>query len=246
MLPNKALIGIVAIAALGVTALAAYVRMVPHATVPKEQPAASAPIVVPPPVVTPKRESVMVTVYNPSMSASGISFEAQQSAVPEGADPKAFAVSEFLKAAQITPANARLLAVQVIDGVAHLGFNRDFDRTYGTFEEKSLLDGFAAALGQFSDVNSYVLEIDGKPVATLGSVSLGEPVLVIRPADVPRTPANTPPPTPSDLPPTDKPSTPDSGSTNSAAPAPSGPSDRPATGSGSPQSSSPPPTGTSK
>ena len=201
---RKPLIAVVVASALGVTALAAYVRFVPKATGPTHAEVYSKPIVLPePPKPANTKELVKVTIYNPTMSENGIVFTANLTEVPDETYPKMFAVAQFLQAAQITPDEAKLLGIQVIDGVAHLAFNREFDRTYGTFEEKSLIDGFAASLGQFPEINSFVLEIDGKVVPTLGSVDLSQPAPVTRPADVPlQKPTLTTDP-PSDSPPAD-------------------------------------------
>jgi hypothetical protein len=205
---NKTLAIILAAAGMGVTALAAYVHFAPKATAPASEPGArveSAPIVVPKPSQPSPAAPTVVTVYVPHMGANGIAFDTRPTALPEGAEPKMFAVREFLKASEIVGPEVHLLGINVQDGVAHLAFNHEFDRGYGTFEEKSLLDGFAAALGQFPEILSYKLEIDGRDLKTIGSVSLDEPVPVIRPADINR-PEPNPAPTPTDLPQTGGPS----------------------------------------
>lgn len=185
-------------AALGVGAVAAYVERTP--SLPHELPA-DAPTTFTPPskpagteaAVTPKVQQT-VLVFVPTMGADGISFLKQEAPVPDGADAKVVAINEFLKASQIAPPDAKALTVDIRDGgSAVIAFNRPFEQTYGTFDEKKMLDGLAAAMGQFPDVNQVVLVVGDKQLTTLGSADLTNPVQVIRPDAVPMMPSQTSP-----------------------------------------------------
>lgn len=151
----------------------------------------------------PARHGATIIVFTPSMGADGISFSRAMAEVPEGEDAKVFAVNAFLKAAQIAPPDARALGVEMRDdGTAAIGFNQAFARSYGSFEEKSLLDGFAATLGQFAEVKTIRLEVEGRPITSLGSTDLSAAIPVMRPDAVPSKPTdqNPPPDEPSNQP----------------------------------------------
>ena len=177
-------------AALGVGAVAAYVERTP--SLPHEpSPEASNPITTPSkpadsePLVTPKAQQTVI-VFVPSMGASGITFTKQEAPVPEGEDAKLVAINGFLKASQIAPADAKALSLAMQEpGSAAIVFNKAFDQTYGTFDEKKMLDGLAAAMGQFSEVNQFTLVVGDKHLTTLGSADLTNPIQVIRPDAVP-------------------------------------------------------------
>lgn len=119
------------------------------------------------------------TVFVPSMSTSGISFTSSKAAVPPGRDPKEFAINQFLQASGITPPNARALGVDVHDGLAIVSFNEAFRHTYGSFDEKMLIDGICRNLGQFPGIKEVTFQIEGQNLGTLGSADLSQPVPVL-------------------------------------------------------------------
>ncbi|MHB8635022.1 MAG: GerMN domain-containing protein [Fimbriimonadaceae bacterium] len=181
------------VAALGVGAVAAYVVKTPSLR-PKVAPDVpiQAPRTLRPPTnhaaQTPKSLSSII-VFVPSMGVDGISFTRQVAQVPEGEDQKVVAVNEFLKASQIAPSDAGALRIDVQPGgLAVIVFNKAFEQTYGTFDEKKMLDGLAATMGQFADVDQISLVVDGKQLTTLGSADLTAPIQVIRPDAVPTQP----------------------------------------------------------
>jgi hypothetical protein len=177
-------------AALGVGAVAAYVERtpaLPHQPAEAESTVTRTILPAKPPEAPPRAKAVTnVFVYVPEMDADGISFSKQEVSVPDGADPKLVAVNEFLKASQVAPPEAKALSISVqSDGSASIVFNQAFDQTYGTFDEKKLLDGLAAAIGQFQDVETFTISAGDKQLTTLGSADLTNPIPVARPDAVP-------------------------------------------------------------
>jgi len=172
---------IAAVSAVGIAAIATYVRAEPRAVIPAPVIQHSYPVVNPPvqPAQTPKNPYVLV--FQPHMGMDGISFTNLPESPPDGTDPKMFAVNEFLKVSKVPPVDAKVIGIDLQNKVAILGFNKAFKHTYGTFDEKTLLDGLAITLGQFKDIDKYTIEVDGQPLDTLGSVSLSDPIPVIRP-----------------------------------------------------------------
>lgn len=181
-------------AAIGVGAVAEYVAQTPSLRHAPELPQSPPTAIAPSPHRTSQTENApaaqSVLVYVPSMDASGIVFSRQESPVADGEDPKLVAINAFLRASQIAPDGAEATDVQVQEGgSAVVTFNKAFDQTYGTFDEKKLIDGLRAALGQFGDVQEFAMVIDGKPITTLGSADLASPIQVLRPEEVPLTKA---------------------------------------------------------
>ena len=186
-------------AALGVGAVAAYVGKAPSLRPYLPAPEPSPSVEVPKPLTHEASPTAQhpqsVLVFVPTMGADGISFTKMEVTVPENGDPKLVAVNEFLRASEIAPTGAHALLVDIRDdGIAMIEFNKAFDQTYGTFDEKKLLDGLAAAMGQFPDVNAFTLYFEDQPVKTLGSADLTSPIKVIRPNAVPMTPTQSRPP----------------------------------------------------
>lgn len=200
---RTALLVTLLVCATGVSALTFYVAMKPKAVDPDAKPRVESPqpeINNPAPKPIVAAQPTKLTLFLPHMGTKGLAFENRLVEIPSDSDVRVTLINQFLKESKIASPDARLLGIQVIDGVAHLGFSREFDRTFGTFEEKSLLDGFSANLGQFPEIQSYVLEIDAKQMETLGSVDLKDPVPVIRPAQVPSETPSSEPPQPTDQP----------------------------------------------
>ncbi|HLK16809.1 MAG TPA: GerMN domain-containing protein [Fimbriimonadaceae bacterium] len=176
-------------AAVGVGAIAEYVAHTPslkQASTAGDEPAAGALTKprAPAPTETPKAQTT-VLVFVPTMGVDGITFAKQTAEVTSDDDPKVVAVNAFLKAAQIAPADAAAESVTVQDGLATVVFNPAFDQTYGSFDEKKMIDGLKAALGQFPEIERFSLFIGVKPMTTLGNADLTDPIPVTRPEAVP-------------------------------------------------------------
>ncbi len=186
------------LAACGVAGVMAYVKSTPK--LPKNEPIQdSAPQVKPPALAEkPLPQQVQnVTVYLPAMGPDGISFTKLDEPVPEGEDAKVFALNEFLKRSEIAPDDAKVVDVDLReDGLARVDCNKAFEQTYGSFDEKKMLDGFASVLGQFPDVKTYVFEVENEPLKTLGDADLTAPISVIRAGGVPMKPTQSAPPPP--------------------------------------------------
>jgi hypothetical protein len=120
-----------------------------------------------------------VTTYVPKDREGSVVLEPRREPVPKGGHDMVFAVNQFLKSTGFVPPEARLLGAQVKQGTAYLDFNEAFRQTYGTEDEKTLLDGIRTTLGQFDEVQRVQFSISGEPMETLGNVDLGEPLDII-------------------------------------------------------------------
>jgi hypothetical protein len=122
-------------------------------------------------------------VLSPVMNGAKLEFTKETVQIPDDEDPKVYVVNRYLENSKIADPNARLLTVDIHDGVAELYFSGEMDKTYGTDDEATLLNGILTTLGQFPDVKSAVFYANAKQIDSFGNVDLTDPQPVIR--DVP-------------------------------------------------------------
>ncbi|MBI1756135.1 MAG: GerMN domain-containing protein [Fimbriimonas ginsengisoli] len=133
-----------------------------------------------------------VAVLTPHTDGLEVSFTQEQRELPAGADAKVFAVNGYLRQLKSVPPEAEMLSVDLQGRTAILQFNEAFRQTYGSIDEKIILDGLRATLGLFPEVDSIRLYIGGNALDSLGHADLDEPLPVIRAAP----PAQAPSPQP--------------------------------------------------
>ena len=175
-----------------VVALARYVQM-GHRLVPQDERRQTAADQTSEPIVRPSRghretprrpltdDQSGPFVFKPSMEGGKLTFEKEPVTVPDDEDPKVYVLNQFLQESKIVQPNARLLSVDLHDGVAALSFTQEMDQTYGTDDESTLLNGILANMGQFPEVKSVLFYAQGKQIDTFGDVDLSEKQDVIRP-----------------------------------------------------------------
>lgn len=169
-------IGIILASSLGLGALTLYVLKEPHAVTPapvsQPQPTANSKSA----AIAPRSAGQTYYAYLPKMTKAGIVFDQIELKSQSSADPMADAMNEFLADTHIAPPDARCVSTEIKDGVATVNFNEAFRQTYGSFDEKLLLDGIRRNASQFEKVGSIVIEVNGQPLDTLGSGDLSKPL----------------------------------------------------------------------
>lgn len=120
-----------------------------------------------------------VVLFAPKYEGYDLKFETRNATVPSGQDPRVFAVNEYLKASNVAPADSQLLSITIEGSTATLDFNSAFNQTYGTDDERTLLNGILRTLGQFPQIEKALFTINGKPFETMGNIDLTEPQPVI-------------------------------------------------------------------
>lgn len=113
-----------------------------------------------------------------------VTFQLENVKVPAGQDERVFLINDLLKQLHdhgLGDSNARALGVDVHDRIAYIDFNSAFEKTYGTMDEGTVLNGILSTMGQFSNIDKVKFEINGKSMETLGNVDLTEAQDVIRP-----------------------------------------------------------------
>jgi hypothetical protein len=175
---TKPVLALLLVGVVGAVALAAYVKYTDANHVPDDlrRPEQASKIKE---GTNPATAQKHVNVLTPELKGTDLELKGQRTEVPTGQDPMVFAVNEYLKNSHITPEGARAVGVQVKDGVAYLDFSREFKQSYGSLDERNLLQGICTTLGQFSSVQKVQFQVDGQPLETLGSVELTDPIDVI-------------------------------------------------------------------
>jgi len=99
--------------------------------------------------------------------------------VPQGVAPEVHLINLTLASLQVD--GARALGIDTKNRLAMVSFNPGIEKGYGTIEEGHLIKALRMALGQFDDIDSFQLLVDGKVVDSLGNIDLTTPVKVLRP-----------------------------------------------------------------
>jgi len=133
---------------------------------------------------TPNTE-LRVLVYTPVKDNAGpeatkanFTFSSTSEVVPADQDPIVFAVNEYLRNAKVTEPDAKLMGVDLNEGLAVLHFNSAMNHTIGEDNESYLLNGIDKTLAQFPEVQKVQYYAEGTPIETFGSVDLSQPLSV--------------------------------------------------------------------
>jgi len=168
-------LGLLLVGILGLGSLAAYVKYGGASKVPDDVRVASHREH---PTKPDSSKEDKVELITPTRNGEDLKLGKHESDVPEGEDPKVFALNHFLKESKIVPGDAKALHIQVKDGVALVDVTPSFNQSYGSLDEEALLKGMAATLAQFKDVDKMQFLVEGKVVESLGNVDLTEPLPV--------------------------------------------------------------------
>ncbi|AIE87036.1 GerMN domain-containing protein [Fimbriimonas ginsengisoli] len=190
------------VAALGVIGFAAYVKMAPgasHVPEPLRRPAIESPVGNLP--SSPRRHSagpdVKVDSHTdpdlkvPAVQGNDVKLAHSAGKVPDGVKPMVFLANATLESLKIEKAKA--LGVEIKDRNALVDFNPELEKGYGSTEEGQLIKALQMALGQFPDIDTFQIVIDGKTIDSLGQIDLSEPISVIRPDGTEAKPPSTKP-----------------------------------------------------
>lgn len=128
----------------------------------------------------PEPPAPSVTVLVPEFVNGELKFKETRQTVAPGEAPEVFAVNAFLKETGFVPPKAKAVSVTVERGLATVTFTPEFQTTYGTEDEQTLVNGILKALGQFKNIDKVSMRVGGQPLDTLGSIDLSEPQDVIR------------------------------------------------------------------
>lgn len=174
------------VAAGGATALGIYVQS-GHDKVPPAEPAPKPQITRP--VEKPiehKEQNPTVMVLVPSSKGENLTFKEDNRPLPLGEDAKVYSINEYLRQLPSVPKDAKALSVEISNRTAVVQFNKAFtDASYGSMDEKFVLDGVCATMGEFPDIDQVMFQFDGKPIDSLGHADLTDPLPVIHVGETP-------------------------------------------------------------
>ncbi len=142
------------------------------------QAAPAAPLVAPSAVPT----KVAVYVLNPKATTEETELMPREVAVTHPDAPIKDAVTALLNAHHSPLASGvSLRGISVGSGVATLDFSASPIKEGGEGAQSAGLNALAMTLGQFPEINSYQIKVQGQAVKTFGEFSSDGPLDVIRP-----------------------------------------------------------------
>ena len=153
--------------------VAAYVKLAPADTVPRETKTEQ------------QTGGDKVHAFTPYYKNDDLAFRSEPMDVPKNADKYVFVIDKYLRSVKAVPQDAVLKTCKLENGVATLDFNKAFDRTYGTFDESTIINGILTVMGQFSEVSYVKFTVEGQKIDTLGNMDLTDPLEVERSPGVP-------------------------------------------------------------
>jgi hypothetical protein len=170
------IIGLFLIGLAGLAGLAMYVKTSGASQVPAEM--RRVPALVQPSGHPNSSGQTHVKLVSPSREGTSLKLDEKTGTVPNGEDPRLFAVNHFLQQSNIAPNDAKAIGIQVKDKVAYIDVTKSFEQSYGSLDEEAMLKGLCASLAQFPEVDKVQFLVEGKAVQSLGNVDLSEPIPV--------------------------------------------------------------------
>lgn len=185
---QKAAIVLMLGGAIGVGALAYYVKSTPDAShIPVEikrndQKKHSEEVSPKPEATSTEVKPTGPTVRLPVIGDEDINLSRNETPVPEGQQPMHFVAQSVADAVKID--GAKVLGIDVRDHVAIVNFNAAVEKGMGSMEEGKFLQALQIGFGQFKDIDRIAIESEGAPM-TSGHVDLSDPLPVVRPGEKP-------------------------------------------------------------
>jgi hypothetical protein len=121
-----------------------------------------------------------VSVLKPVYNDGKLTFRKTTEEAPGNIAPQIYAINSFLAGTGIVSPDAKLESIEVKNGVAILKFSKAFESTYGTEDERTVVEGVLRTLGQYPEIKKAKFQIGDHDLETLGNIELIEPMPVIR------------------------------------------------------------------
>lgn len=128
----------------------------------------------------PAASNQKVHVVQPHSDGMNLSYTTSEKEAPNSEDPKVYAVNEYLHQIPAVDPKAHVLAITVKDRIANLSMSKEFGLSYGSEDEKLILDGLATTLGAIDGIDKFTLSADGQRIESLGHADLSDPMPVIK------------------------------------------------------------------
>ena len=130
--------------------------------------------------VKPKTSLGKVEVFNATYKGDDLVFSSTELSVPKDESPIVFSLNEYLDTLEFVDKKARVVGAVLSEesGEVKISCTQGMRQTYGTEDESTLFNGIRVVLGQFPQIKTFKLLIEGQPIETFGSVDLTEPITV--------------------------------------------------------------------
>ena len=171
-----------AAAGLGLLASGCHNQSSPNSTPAASQtgPPTAGPQTVVPSATTPAK--VVVYVLNPKATTEEAVLVPREIAIKHPASPVKDAVTALLEAKHSPLASGvSLRGIAVDGGIATLDFSQSPIKDAGEGAQSAGLNALAMTLGQFPEISSYRIKVQGRDVKTFGEFTADDPMDVIRP-----------------------------------------------------------------
>ena len=126
----------------------------------------------------PETENGKVKVLTPSYSGEKLELKGKEIDPIPNENQIVTAVNGYLDSAKITPKGARLASAKMDGDLVILNFSSEFETTYGSEDEKTLVQGIVASVKQFKGANMVLFQVDGHELETLGHIDLTAPLTI--------------------------------------------------------------------
>ncbi|MBS1705904.1 MAG: GerMN domain-containing protein [Armatimonadetes bacterium] len=127
---------------------------------------------------TARHTKTEVEVVSPHYDGEDLKFSREKHPVAKTDNPYLKAVNGFLDSNSVAPKDARLKDAKMDGPVLVLNFSPSFETTYGTDDERTLINGIIESVKQFEGVRAVRIMVDGHRIETLGNIDLTEDLAV--------------------------------------------------------------------
>lgn len=121
-----------------------------------------------------------VTVSKPVYDSNDLRYTSTNHPVKSNEDPYLVAINGFLEASHVVDQGAKAVSAHLEGSVLVINFSKPFERTYGTDDERTLIDGILHTVRQFNEVQAVRILVVGDRIDTLGNIDLNEDLQVTR------------------------------------------------------------------
>ncbi len=107
--------------------------------------------------------------------------------IPATKGPALYSTNETIKALGLN--EIRCLGIDIDHGVAELNMNPAVESGFGSMAEAEFINALAMNLGQFKNIDSFRITVEGTTIESLGHFELENPTKVIRASETVSEPA---------------------------------------------------------
>lgn len=127
------------------------------------------------------QHSEKVMAYTAVLDGDDVKYQSSEVDVPSGKDPRSFAVEQFVSNYPTAPKGTMVKSVTLNGQDAVVDLSSAASTGFSSGDEAAFVNGILTTLGQFKDIATVAITVEGQPIETLGHLELSGPQNVIRP-----------------------------------------------------------------